>query len=273
MAHESAPPPWDVLAAELRAYRNQQQQTWGDLDSALIGRYLAGEASSAERERVEASFEQHPDLRVLTELVRDVLNEFEPAASPIPAKQPEIERPRILSFQPRNRKPLIARIRRYGALAAAACLLLALGVSLNHSGSVSDASGGKGFGDLSASRSSPFNDRMAMSKFAPGHLMRTAPPDAGKDVSTRSLLALAANVKKAHQSRSEETLREVAQGVDFYLAKVPREILHDDDVRPPHAVPALPPGGSGETGVKDGGRGLYPRQVLSDAAGVLASGI
>src|SRR5262249_15506010 len=159
MAQESNLPQWDVLAAELRAFRDQQRQTWGDVDSALIGRYLAGEASAEDRSRVEAAFDQHPDLRVLTELVSDVLNEFEPHTAtppaPPPVQQPEVTRPRLLPFtqQPRARRPFLSHVRRYGALAAAACLLLALGVALGGRPlQSSDAVAGRDWDDVRAER-------------------------------------------------------------------------------------------------------------------------
>ncbi len=134
---ELTDPPWDVLAAELRACRAEQQQTWGDLDSALIGRYLAGEVSAEERRQVESAFAEHPELRRMTDLVRDVLNDFD-AASPFPEKtnpNPESAAdrpgPRLLAFGPRKGSvPGRWRVRQHGALAAAACLLLALGVVL-----------------------------------------------------------------------------------------------------------------------------------------------
>src|SRR5262249_46977893 len=150
MNTESATPQWAVLTAELRAYRDQQQQTWGDVDSALLGRYLAGEATSAEKSRVEAAFEAHPDLRALAELVRDVLGEFEPLTSVQQPKSAET-RPRLLPFtsQPNVRRQLLVRLRRNGALVAAACLLLALGIALvGQMPSSDDAVAGAGWRDL-----------------------------------------------------------------------------------------------------------------------------
>src|SRR5260370_9873550 len=84
MAQERVPPSpsastameWDVLTAELRAYRNQQKQTWGDLDNALIGRFLAGEVTADQRRMVEAALNDHPELRKLTDLVLDVLHDL-----------------------------------------------------------------------------------------------------------------------------------------------------------------------------------------------------
>src|SRR5215213_8132382 len=85
-------PSWDAVAAELRACRAQQKQTWGELDNALIGRYLAGEVTSEERDRVEASLEEHPELRILTEIVSGVLAGCATEAEPV--------QPRALAFTP-----------------------------------------------------------------------------------------------------------------------------------------------------------------------------
>src|SRR6185295_17115784 len=82
---------WDTIAAELRAYRQQQKQTWGDLDHALIGRYLAGEVSPEERALVEAELAEHPELRTLTDVVSGVL-------TGIDTVQTTTEGPRILTF-------------------------------------------------------------------------------------------------------------------------------------------------------------------------------
>src|SRR5437868_1432178 len=64
---------WDRLARELRTCKENQQKAWGDIDSTTLGRYLAGEASGEERAEIEQALSQLPDLRALTDLVRDVL--------------------------------------------------------------------------------------------------------------------------------------------------------------------------------------------------------
>src|SRR5262245_57384398 len=66
---------WERVAAELAAYRTWQRQTWGDLDDATLGRYLTGEATPEERDRVEAALGRHPEVNQLLALVREVLNE------------------------------------------------------------------------------------------------------------------------------------------------------------------------------------------------------
>ncbi len=129
------PDSWDRVAAELRACRQSQKQAWGDIDNTTLGRYLADEVTPEERQHVEQALEQRPELRMLTDLVRDVLTEFEPADVPIPASEP-----RILNFptpaakRPAPSKRFGASFRQRSALAAAACLLLALGVALTGPG-------------------------------------------------------------------------------------------------------------------------------------------
>src|SRR5262245_65986706 len=73
---------WDRVASELRACKEAQQRAWGDIDSADLGRYLAGEAAGEELTRIEQALEDLPELRKLTDLVRDVLIDLEPVAVP-----------------------------------------------------------------------------------------------------------------------------------------------------------------------------------------------
>jgi hypothetical protein len=127
MAIETQPDgSWDRVASELRACREAQQRAWGDIDNATLGRYLANEADGEERRRVENALDELPELRRLTELVRDVLADAEPVGVPA---APVAAPPAVLPFTPRTaprRKP--APWRRYAALAAAACVLVALGL-------------------------------------------------------------------------------------------------------------------------------------------------
>ena len=53
--------PWDRVASELRACREAQQQAWGDVDNATLGRYLAGDVTSEERRRIEQELGSHPE--------------------------------------------------------------------------------------------------------------------------------------------------------------------------------------------------------------------
>src|SRR5437868_2141154 len=118
---------WDRVASELRAYKETQQQAWGDIDNAMLGRYLTGDVTSEERRQIEQALTQLPELRKLTDIVRDVLDEFDPAA-PVPQSQA----PATIPFaQPRPARKWFGRVlQQRGALLAAACLLLAIGLAL-----------------------------------------------------------------------------------------------------------------------------------------------
>ena len=73
---------WDRVASELRACREAQQEAWGDVDNAMLGRYLADDVTPQERRRIEKDLEHHPELRKLTDLVSDVLRDCEVASPP-----------------------------------------------------------------------------------------------------------------------------------------------------------------------------------------------
>jgi hypothetical protein len=124
----SAREQWSQVAANLRQYRAEQQAAWGDVDNATLGRYVAGEATPAERRRVEAALEQHPQLRTLLDLVGDVLGEAGSEPTSTPAALVEKPRP-TLSFadHARRRGRGAGIVRRYAPLAAAACILVAIG--------------------------------------------------------------------------------------------------------------------------------------------------
>jgi hypothetical protein len=125
---------WQRLASELRACKEAQRRTWGTLNDVTLGRYLAGEASGEEVARVEGEMLGHPELRQLTDLVRDVLGELEPIdATPIPSPPP-----RLLSWdKARARRPVYEWVRRRSSLLAAACLLVVLGAAMPRSGFLS----------------------------------------------------------------------------------------------------------------------------------------
>lgn len=138
---------WDRVAAELRACREAQQRAWGDIDNTTLGRFLAGEVTPEEQHQIENALDNLPELRKLTELVREVLAEpetapvpCEAAVLPFPPPQPQArtlvpsEVPgggwRTPGTVPRKVWFRDAHFRRCAGLAAAACLLLALGVAL-----------------------------------------------------------------------------------------------------------------------------------------------
>jgi hypothetical protein len=64
---------WQRVAADLIAYRDAQKQLWGGLDDGLIARYLAGDCTPPERQRVEETMSSHPEVRACVDLVREVL--------------------------------------------------------------------------------------------------------------------------------------------------------------------------------------------------------
>jgi tetratricopeptide (TPR) repeat protein len=122
---------WNKVAAELRAAREAQQRTWGDIDNTTLGRYLADEATSSEKAQVESALETLPELRLLTDLVRGVLAESGPAepVAPVtvqaPAAGPPPETaPRSIPFVQKSRW---AFSRRRAAALVAACLAVAVG--------------------------------------------------------------------------------------------------------------------------------------------------
>jgi hypothetical protein len=118
---------WDRVAAELRACKESQQKAYGDVDSATLGRYLAGEMTPAERATLEQTLDELPDLRLLTDLVQDVLNDLGPVETAPPAAAPAPVTLPLPAVKPYRRRSVL---RRYAPLVAAACLLFACVASL-----------------------------------------------------------------------------------------------------------------------------------------------
>ena len=75
---------WERIAQELRACKESQRKAWGGIEDATLGRYLAGDVSDHELAMVENALEELPELRELTDLVRDVLNDLEPVVFDAP---------------------------------------------------------------------------------------------------------------------------------------------------------------------------------------------
>jgi tetratricopeptide (TPR) repeat protein len=139
---------WERVAAELQASRDSQQTAWGSIDNATLGRYLADEVTGEERRRIEQEMQHSPELRMLTDLVRDVLTEFEPVLAPAPVPVPHatsvhqgVPRPATLSFAEhaaqraafkpvKRNSPFGKTFRQRTALVAAACLLMGVALSL-----------------------------------------------------------------------------------------------------------------------------------------------
>lgn len=150
---------WEKVARELHSRKLAQQQAWGDVDDLDLGRYLAGDLSSAETSHLEDQLDAHPELRALTDLVRDVLDgvgEVESAEEPAP----------VLRFEKpaRNRHRVLTFLRRRASVLAAACLLIILGTAMPQAGYFSaphSASTGMASADL-ADRNGFFAQNLAM---------------------------------------------------------------------------------------------------------------
>jgi serine/threonine protein kinase len=76
MSSSTASERWERVAAELRRQRDAQRAAWGKLEDITLGRYLAGEATTDERARVEAALTDHPELHTLMQAVRRVLGDL-----------------------------------------------------------------------------------------------------------------------------------------------------------------------------------------------------
>src|SRR5438105_3929685 len=127
MSSNLGPDGWERVASELRACKESQRRAWGDIDNATLGRYLAGEASGDERARVEHALEELPELRRLTDLVRDVLGDLEPVALDAAPEPPPVL---SLAAERARRRGLASFLGRRSSLVAAACLLVVLGVAM-----------------------------------------------------------------------------------------------------------------------------------------------
>lgn len=132
---------WDRVAAELRACREAQQRAWGDIDNTTLGRFLAGEVTLDEQQQIENALDELPELRKLTDLVRDVLGESEiaapgPATLPFPQPQHRTIVPAPMPSAKRTGRPWLrdAHFHQRAGLVAAAGLLLVLGFTLPRAG-------------------------------------------------------------------------------------------------------------------------------------------
>jgi hypothetical protein len=70
---------WERVARDLRSYRKEQRRRWGDLDEALLARYLTGGCTPDEKREVERARREFPRVNESLELVARVMQ------LPIPA--------------------------------------------------------------------------------------------------------------------------------------------------------------------------------------------
>src|ERR1700722_5735838 len=148
---------WERVASELRACRESQKRAWGDVDDLTLGRYLAGEVSGDEKQHIEQALDHLPDLRLLTDLVRNVLEADLPS---------ETSAPTTLPLTPRVPQRFPRWARRYASLLAAACLLLSLGIGLSQFAPPSNSGSGGQIGTGTAGADFFHNrlDAMAMAR-------------------------------------------------------------------------------------------------------------
>src|SRR5262245_60963673 len=120
---------WDRIAAELRACKESQRRSYGDVDNATLGRYLAGDLNPDETASLEQTLDELPELRQVTELVQDVLRDLEPIETVPPEVEPaETPAPVILPLPTAGPRRRTRALRRYGSLAAACLLFACLGL-------------------------------------------------------------------------------------------------------------------------------------------------
>jgi hypothetical protein len=117
------------VAADLGAYREAQRRAWGDLEEAVIARYLAAEATEEERRRVEQAMRDFPRVRECVETLREVMPGIDLGRE---------DRPESAGGEPSRRisevpsKPHLyspSSVRRLVPYALAACLLIAAGLA------------------------------------------------------------------------------------------------------------------------------------------------
>ena len=74
---------WSRLQAELRDFAEQESTMWGGVDECLLARYLAGECTDDELQKVDQAAVDHPAVRECLELVQEVMADEEIDSLPI----------------------------------------------------------------------------------------------------------------------------------------------------------------------------------------------
>ena len=122
---------WARVAADLRTYRAAQRRAWGDFDEAAIARYLGDEATEEERGRVEQAMRDFPRVRECVEILREVMTAVDlgregrtEGAGEESSRRPSQALSKRGLFFPSS-------VRRLAPYALAACLLVAVGLSLS----------------------------------------------------------------------------------------------------------------------------------------------
>lgn len=81
---------WERILIELRAYRDNQREIWGDVDDIAFAKYLSGRCTADEREAVERAMATYPAVRQLVDIVRRALEA--PGADTVPTAAPSLWR-------------------------------------------------------------------------------------------------------------------------------------------------------------------------------------
>jgi hypothetical protein len=68
---------WTRVRDHLLAYREAQRLNWGDIDEAMIARYVVGEGNPTERAQVERAARDYPGVRECVDILREVMDSEE----------------------------------------------------------------------------------------------------------------------------------------------------------------------------------------------------
>ena len=83
------------IAADLQAYRAEQQRLWGGIDEMTLARYESGVSPPEERARVEQALRDHPALRECVEFSRELSAEWQTADNSLAGQTQPVAKPPI----------------------------------------------------------------------------------------------------------------------------------------------------------------------------------
>src|SRR2546430_2749507 len=64
---------WQRVADGLRSFKEKQRERWGGVDEWLMARYISGNCTSEEKQKVEAARREYPHLDESLEVVARVM--------------------------------------------------------------------------------------------------------------------------------------------------------------------------------------------------------
>lgn len=119
---------WSQLRADLETYRDEQADTWGDIDELTMARYLAGELSDPEQLQIEDALKHYEALRESVELSQEFM-----AGSCVEPGQPAADATPPTTVQPKQTWSAtwwrLLTKHSLPNIAVAATLLIALGLA------------------------------------------------------------------------------------------------------------------------------------------------